>query len=62
MSQSSVINFPDDGISVKELFESWLNLMEPPSRYFVKTLSHYVEEEKRAEKLKEFASKTSVSH
>jgi len=35
--------------------------MAPPSRYFVKTLSFFVEDEKRAEKLREFASKTSVS-
>jgi hypothetical protein len=46
---------------VQELFESWLNLLDPPSRYFVKTLSFFVEDSKKAEKLKEFASKTSVS-
>ena len=34
--------------------------MDPPSRYFVKTLSFFIEDSKRAEKLKEFASKTSV--
>ena len=34
--------------------------MDPPSRYFVKTLSFFVGDEKRAEKLKEFASKTAV--
>lgn len=68
VSQSSIISFPsinDDGqsggIRVQELFESWLNLLDPPSRYFVKTLSFFVEDSKKAEKLKEFASKTSVS-
>lgn len=35
--------------------------MEPPSRYFLKTLSAFVDDEKRAEKLREFASKSSVS-
>lgn len=46
---------------MQELCEYWLNLMEPPSRYFVKTLSFFIKDEKRAEKLREFASKTSVS-
>lgn len=35
--------------------------MEPPSRYMVKTLSSFVEEEKLADKLREFASKNAVS-
>jgi hypothetical protein len=35
--------------------------MEPPSRYMLKTLSSFVEEEKLAEKLREFASKNAVS-
>ena len=56
-----MIEFPAEGISVGELFEYWLNLMEPPSRYMLKTLSNFVEEEKRAEKLREFASKNAVS-
>ena len=60
MSQSSVIKFPTEGISVEELFERWLNLMEPPSRYFVQTLSSFVEEAKKNEKLREFASKNAV--
>ena len=59
--RSSVIKFPESGIIIRELFEYWLNLMDPPSRYFIKTLSFFVEDSKRAEKLKEFASKTSVS-
>ncbi|CDW72589.1 nadph-dependent diflavin oxidoreductase 1 [Stylonychia lemnae] len=57
---TSVIQFPEEGIKVEELFEYWLNLMDPPSRYFVKILSFFVEDKQRAEKLKEFASKTSV--
>ena len=61
MSSSSVIKFPAEGISVGELFEYWLNIMDPPSRYFLKTLSFFVNDPKKAEKLKEFASKTSVS-
>ena len=46
---------------MRELFEYWLNIMDPPSRYFLKTLSFFVSDPKRAEKLREFASKTSVS-
>ena len=61
VSQSSVIKFPEEGITVQELFEYWLNLMDPPSRFFVKVLSQFVEDQKRAEKLREFASKTTVS-
>ena len=56
-----MIQFPKEGISVSDLFEYWLNVMEPPSRYMLKTLSAFVEDEKRAEKLREFASKSSVS-
>jgi sulfite reductase alpha subunit-like flavoprotein len=55
-----VIKFPPEGITVEELFERWLNLMEPPSRYFVQTLSSFVEEAKKKEKLREFASKNAV--
>jgi len=65
VSLSSIIHFPGEGkdeigISIRELFEYWLNLMDPPSRYFIKTLSFFVSDSKRAEKLREFASKTSV--
>ena len=56
-----MIQFPAEGISVSDLFEYWLNIMEPPSRYMLKTLSSFVEDEKRAEKLREFASKNAVS-
>ncbi len=56
-----MISFPEVGITVKELFEYWLNLMDPPTRYFCKIASHFVEDQKRAEKLREFSSKTSVN-
>ena len=53
-----VINFPNDGITALELFCYWLNIMEPPSRYFMEILSNYVSDELFKEKLKEFSSKT----
>ena len=62
VSQQSIIKFPEHGITVQELFEYWLNLMDPPSRYFCEVMSFFVEDKQRAEKLREFASKTSVSY
>ena len=32
VSKESLIQFPEEGISVFELFSYWLNLIEPPSR------------------------------
>eukprot|EP00347_Sterkiella_histriomuscorum_P012855 403366965 len=59
VSQSSIIKFPDEGISVQELLSQWLCLMEPPSRYFCEVISHFVEDQQRSQKLRELASKTS---
>jgi len=55
--------FPDDGLTLLELFCFWINLMEPPSRYFMQVLSSFVEDDPNAEyshrqKLEEFSSKT----
>lgn len=58
VSQSSVLSFPDSNLTVYELFSYWLNLMEPPSRYFMQVLQHFVTDEMHKEKLAEFASKT----
>ena len=52
------MQFPDDGISILELFTYWINLMEPPSRYFMNVLSHFVEDDLHKDKLKEFCSQT----
>ena len=55
-----MIQFPSDGITAQELFEYWLNIMDPPSRYFCEVLSNFVEDKQKAEKLREFSSKTAV--
>ena len=41
-----------------ELFSYWLNMMEPPSRYFMHVLSFFAGDDIHKEKLKEFASKS----
>ena len=41
-----------------ELLTYWINLMEPPSRYFMHVLSFFVESDIHREKLQEFSSKT----
>lgn len=43
VSESSLLTFPEI-IRVDELFSYWLGLLEPPSRYFMKVLSHFVDE------------------
>lgn len=58
VSQSSVMKFPENGITIFELFSYWINLMEPPSRYFMYVLSHFVKDEIHKEKLIEFSSNT----
>ena len=58
VSQSSVLSFPEKPLTVIELFSYWLNLMEPPSRYFMQVLQNFVDNEMHKEKLAEFASKT----
>ena len=58
VSESSVLSFPSSGISILELFTYWLNLMEPPSRYFMEVLSHFVDDELHRDKLREFCSNT----
>ena len=42
VDQSSLLHFPPDGITLLELFCYWINLMEPPNRYFMQVLSKYV--------------------
>lgn len=48
-------------MTAKQLFSSYLNLEEPPSRFFIQTLSHFCknEDERLVQKLEEFSSKTS---
>lgn len=58
LDQSSLLIFPEDGITILELFCYWINLMEPPSRYFMKVLSTVVKDELHRDKLLEFSSKT----
>ena len=55
---SSICKFPEEGITILELFTYWINLMEPPSRYFMHVLSFFVKSDIHKEKLREFASKT----
>ena len=57
VSASSLLTFPEF-ISVNELFSYWLALLEPPSRYFMKVLSHFVDDPMHKAKLQEFSSKT----
>jgi sulfite reductase alpha subunit-like flavoprotein len=40
VSKDSILNFPPI-ITAKELFEFWLNISEPPSRYFIEVLAHF---------------------
>ena len=58
LDQSSRLEFPPDGLSILELFCYWVNLMEPPSRYFMQVLSSFVEDDLHRQKLEEFCSKT----
>lgn len=46
---------------MQELFEYWINILDPPNRYFVSVLSHFAPDPLHRDKLKEFASKTAVS-
>ena len=46
-----MLTFPPEGITILELFTYWINLMEPPSRYFMNVLSHFVDDEVHKEKL-----------
>ena len=55
-----MIKFPEEGITIQELFEYWLNVIEPPSRYFMEVLSYFVKDEQHISKLREFCSKTTV--
>ena len=51
-------NFPNI-ISIKELFINWLNLSSFPSRYFIRIMFHFCENnEIHKEKLEEMCSKT----
>jgi sulfite reductase alpha subunit-like flavoprotein len=50
VSASSLLTFPDV-IRVDELFSYWLALLEPPSRYFMQVLSHFVDDQMHKEKL-----------
>lgn len=45
LDQSSLLAFPVDGLTILELFCYWINLMEPPSRYFMQVLSSFVEDD-----------------
>ena len=45
VSQSSLMKFPENGITIYELFSYWINLMEPASRYFMHVLSHFVKDQ-----------------
>jgi sulfite reductase alpha subunit-like flavoprotein len=56
ISASSIIEFPEEGIRVDELFEYWLNINEPPSRYFFETLSYFAKNEMHAKRLLELSS------
>jgi sulfite reductase alpha subunit-like flavoprotein len=58
LDQSSLLAFPEDGLTLLELFCFWINLMEPPSRYFMQVLSSFVEDDLHRQKLEEFCSKT----
>jgi sulfite reductase alpha subunit-like flavoprotein len=58
LDQSSLLAFPDDGLTLLELFCFWINLMEPPSRYLMQVLSSFVEDDLHRQKLEEFSSKT----
>ena len=58
VSQSNLLTFPEDGITILELLTYWINLMEPPSRYFMSVLSHFVDDQLHKEKLQEFCSQT----
>jgi len=53
-----LIAFPEEGITIYELFSYWINLMEPPSRYFMYVLSHFTDDEMLKGKLVEFSSKS----
>ena len=41
-------------ISIKDLFEFWLNVMTPPTRYFFRILSYFSTDELHKQKLREF--------
>ena len=58
VDQSCLLQFPPGGITILELFCYWINLMEPPSRYFMQVLSEFVESDLHRKKLIEFSSKT----
>jgi hypothetical protein len=45
------MQFPEDGITVFELFSYWINLMDPPSRYFMHVLSFFTDDAKQQKKL-----------
>ena len=43
VSSASLMRFPDGPISAKELFSFWLNLSEPPTRYFCAVIGHFLQ-------------------
>mmetsp|Transcript_14222 Transcript_14222/g.24190 ORF Transcript_14222/g.24190 Transcript_14222/m.24190 type:complete len:464 (-) Transcript_14222:23-1414(-) len=58
VSQSSLLRFPEQGVSARELFSYWLNLLDPPSRHFLRVLSFFVDEQVHKAKLIELGSNT----
>jgi len=53
--------FPKSIVSIRELFEFWLRVAEPPSRYFFKLLSYFTTDELHKEKLQELGRNTNES-
>lgn len=58
VSSSSPVKFPPL-VTVKELFEYWLNTLGVPNRYFFKVMAHFTVDDVRSEKLHILSAKTS---
>jgi len=51
--------FPKEPIQIRELLEYWLNLIEPPTRYFFRVLAYFTEDKLHKGKLREFGDNSS---
>jgi len=51
--------FPKEPIKISELFEYWLNLSEPPTRFFFRVLAYFTEDKLHKTKLREFGDNSS---